>query len=61
VDEVLNLNFVSVEWRTLLETRGSETTVRVVHAAVLPSSGNQFVHHEDADPFLAQRPLLGIL
>lgn len=58
IDEVLNLNLDSAEWRMLLASEGSDTLVRVVHAGVLPSPHNQYV---SGDLFQDQRPLLGIL
>ena len=61
MDEVLNVNLDSDEWRMLLETEGSGTSVRVIHAAVLPSPSHQSVHYGHIDPYMAKRPLLGIL
>lgn len=60
VDEVLNISLDSDEWRMLLESEGP-ASVRVVHAAALPSPSYQPVQYGEIDPYVAKRPLLGIL
>ena len=61
VDEVLNLNFDSAEWRMTVGEEGSTTERCIVHASVLPSPSNRSLYRCGADIFSSHRPLLGIL